>query len=435
LCRWDALDRTAIRRTAQLVLEKVPLFLVIAAHAFITFQTQSVARSTMSAIPLKQRALNAIISYNEYLRDTLFPTGLAAFYPFPFGENLAGFAIASGVLLGAITVLILWFWRRAPYLVVGWFWFLGTLVPVIGIVQVGLQARADRYMYIPSVGLFIGVAWWAAHVGVKPRWRNHAAAFAVAIVVACTVASAMQSRYWNNTLALFERALDVTEDNLIAYTNVAGEYVKRGDKEKAREHFETAVAIDKKTPWGAVAANAYFGLAQLAEEAGELGVAEINYLEARNRKPGWSEATNNLAGVYMTMGNRAFQNGDVESGTTLFQTAMTLAGQALQTNPNNYEAMTNLAYLCQHFGGQSGDDALLVQSASLYEDAISNIPPSAPVHYNFALVLRRLGRVEDAIRQLETALAIDPGFEKASSLLASLAERRNTVGGPAAQTQ
>jgi protein O-mannosyl-transferase len=422
LCRWDALDKTAVKRTAWLVLEKVPLFLIVIAHAFITYQSQSLARSTMDAIPLKQRTLNAIISYDEYRRDTLFPMGLAAFYPFPFGDDLAGRALASGGLLVVITVFIVWFWRHVPYLLVGWFWFLGTLVPVIGLVQVGLQARADRYMYIPSVGLFIAIAFAFAHVGVRPQWRKPAAGLVAGIVVACAIASAVQSRYWSDTLTLFERALAVTDDNLIAHTNVASEYAERGDTEKAREHFGAAIAIDERQPWGAVAANAYFGLAQLDEQAGDFVAAEKNYLAARNRKPEWSEANNNLAGVYMAMGDRAARDGDVESRAKLFRTAMALAEEALKQDPNNHAAMLNLAYLCQHFGEQTGENRWFVDAASFYERALPHTAPSAPIHYNFSLVLHRLGRTDEAIGEAERAVALDPKYTEAESFLERLRE-------------
>ncbi len=406
------------RRAAVLFAEKIPLFAIVAGHAAITFQTQRIAMTPTGTNPMAQRLGNAVFAYGAYLGQTFWPTKLAVFYPYLPREHemlQLGLLIA---LLAAITVGTLLLIRRAPYLCVGWLWFLGTLVPVIGIVQVGLQSRADRYMYIPSVGLFIAVAWLAAAMlQARPAMRKPLATAAISIVIACTIMTAYQSRYWTNTFSLFQHALAVTEDNLIAHTNVANEYLLQGDHEQARIHFEKAVEIGARYDWKNTAARAHFGLGELAEAAGDLGAAESHYIDARVNDGSFSEAHNNLAGVHMEMGRIALARGDTAECNTLFGAALQEAELALQHDPDNHQAAANAAYLYQHFANQENNIELFKTSAALYQQALPHFDQIPSMHYNYSLVLAKLGRFDEAIREAERAIALDANFEAAKTSL------------------
>lgn len=210
--------------------EKLPLFALAAGACVATLIAQSGAIHLASRFPMKLRLANAVLSYAAYLGKTLFPARLAVFYPmrtdFP-AWKVAGAAL----LLAALTVLAL----RAPrYVTVGWLWFLGTLVPVIGILQVGGQAMADRYTYLPTIGLFLIAAWALPRRAV---WALAPAVLALAIV------TRLQLRHWEDSETLFRHAVAVTERNFVAHLHLAQIYAERGERGRALEHFRTTLEI------------------------------------------------------------------------------------------------------------------------------------------------------------------------------------------------
>jgi len=425
LRRYENTTQTLPRRAVMLIAEKIPLFAVVAGHAAITLQTQRMAMTPTSTVPIVQRLANAEFAYFTYLGQTFWPTNMAVFYPHPPREDAIVHGVLLFVLLVVITMVTLMMLRRAPYLAMGWLWFLGTLVPVIGIVQVGLQSRADRYMYIPSVGIFIGLTWLgAAATKSRPAIRLPVGMGAIAIVLVCTGLTAQQSRHWQNTLSLFEHALAVTDDNLIAHLQIANEQLDRDDHDQAQHHFEQAVVIGARYDWKNTAARAHFGLGQIAEAKGDLGAAERHYIDARVGDGSFSEAHNNLAGVHMEMGRIAFESGDPDSGEKLYASALRAVTFALEHDPTNHEAELNGAFLYQHFGGQADDVALFERAATLYRSALPHFDDSPGLHFNYSLVLQRLGRIDDAILQAERALALDPNFAAAKH---SLTEYRDQV--------
>jgi tetratricopeptide (TPR) repeat protein len=200
------------RAARPVVVEKWPLFALAAAAAWLTASAQSQkAVISLEIIPLPHRLANAALSYAAYLSQTIWPADLAAFYPHLERDVPMGRAAAAAALLAAVTGLAVWQARRRPYLVVGWLWYLGTLVPVIGLVQVGPQARADRFTYLPHVGLFVAVVWGVADVvGVRRGRRVVAACAAVAAVVACAALTRVQIAVWKDSRTLWEHALAVT---------------------------------------------------------------------------------------------------------------------------------------------------------------------------------------------------------------------------------
>jgi hypothetical protein len=207
----------------RLLLEKVPLLALSAALSVVTFVAQRDvgAMVEIEALPLRERMGHAVISAVAYLGKAVWPAGLAVIYDRPELPGGGAIAAAAG-LLGAITLVALVMARRRPGVIVGWLWFLGMLVPVLGLVQVGRQSMADRFMHLPLIGLSIAVAWaWPESLWSRPASRRAGAGIAVALLAACAAVSITQARHWRNTLTLFERALAVTTDNRVAMNNVA----------------------------------------------------------------------------------------------------------------------------------------------------------------------------------------------------------------------
>ena len=218
----------------RLIIEKIPLLILSAASSCVTFIAQkmggSVANSSVS--PLSYRVGNALVSYCDYILKTFWPVDLAVFYPHP-AAGIAGWKIAaSAAVLLAITVVVLLL-RRRRYLLAGWLWYLGTLVPVIGLVQVGRQAMADRYTYIPLAGLFIMLVWLAGDITGKWRNRTYLAGLAGSVIlVALGVMTFRQVGYWRDTVSLFTHTAAVTTDNYLAYSDLGTRYAQNGDFER-----------------------------------------------------------------------------------------------------------------------------------------------------------------------------------------------------------
>ena len=225
------------------VLEKIPLIGLSGAAAAITYLVQDHA-GAVKAVPLGTRLANATLSYAIYLEKTFWPSRLAVFYPYPrdfaFLPILGGAFLLAGVTSGVIVLR-----RRLPYLLTGWGWFVVTLVPVIGLVQVGGQARADRYMYIPMVGLLIMVVWGAAEILERLRAKVLAVPVAAAACLACAALSWIQVGNWRNSETLFRHALEVTSENSVANHNLGNTLMASpGRLSEAIPYLETAVRID-----------------------------------------------------------------------------------------------------------------------------------------------------------------------------------------------
>ena len=222
--------------------EKLPLIALSAVVSCVTYfaQRETAAVQTFS---LPVRIANALISYVVYLGQMVWPARLAVLYPYQQSPAMWQAAAAAAVLL-AVSAAVIFAWRRRPYLAVGWFWYLGTLVPVIGLVQVGLQARADRYMYIPMIGLLLMLAWSAAEL--QPKWWLALAAGAAC--VACISIARVQTDYWQNSETLFDRAIDVTKDNYVAEYNLGNYLMNSRRGSEAIPHFEAALRVKPDYP-------------------------------------------------------------------------------------------------------------------------------------------------------------------------------------------
>ena len=284
-----------------LVIEKIPLFAIAAASAALTMLAQSSGNAVLSlgAVPLSIRLSNAIVSYIRYLGKTFWPVHLAPMYPHPGGSLHAWQVYGALVLLVALTM-----WaveqRQRRYLAVGWLWFLGTLVPMIGLVQVGRQAMADRYAYLPLIGIFIMVCWgvadWAA---AKPLPAALLPAASVVLVLTLSFMARRQIGFWADNLALWAHTIDITPPNYIAEDNYAGILLQRGRDEDAIVHYHRAAEIHPTDPISA------FNIGVYDQRHGKLREAIEHYKQAvylTTRSSLQIPALNNMGHAYADLG-------------------------------------------------------------------------------------------------------------------------------------
>ena len=283
-----------------LVVEKLPLFALVAASAVVTSVAQSHlgAVRTFTEAPITLRLSNVLVSYAKYLLLAFWPNDLAVFYPFPKAGIPAWQIIGAALLLIAITAFCFFQRKIRPYLIVGWLWFLGTLVPVIGLVQVGAQTMADRYFYIPSIGLFIALVFGLADIAERRRvapWLSAAIANVVLLVLA-TLTDAQIHR-WNDSITLFKHALTVAPSNVIAEDNLGLAMHKSGQLDEAAAHFEKALQIQP---------NDYTALLTMGVTRFYQGrVPEaIEYAQAAIRSEPDSPKAHNLLGMALAKQNR-----------------------------------------------------------------------------------------------------------------------------------
>ena len=380
------------------VREKWPLFVLAALSCLVTLSAQERAKSLLA---LDTRAVNALVSYAAYLFKTVWPSGLAVFYPHPLSVLPAWKTLGSGIFVAGITFAAVRQWRRFPYLAVGWFWYAGTLVPVIGLVQVGAQAMADRYMYIPSIGLFVMIAWGGADLAARRRLpRAGIALCAGAAVLALTVTAWLQAKHWRNTAALFSQALRVDGENYFAHYQLGLALEQEGKAEKAFEHFAAAARI---LPNFAEAQNSLgVGLLRL----GRYEEAMPHFTAAIKIKPVFPEA-------YVNMGAALGAQNQWREAMPWFLTA-------LEQNPRLQSAHE---YLGRAFVNQGK----LEKAAEHFSRALKIKPGAAKAHNNLGFVLARLGRTDEAVAQLREAIRLQPSLAEAHFNLANILAVRGSL--------
>ncbi len=307
------------------ILEKVPLLVMAAGVISVTFfaEAKAGALKALDSFPLSERVGNALVSYVRYLGKTLWPTDLSIHYAHPGGWPL-WIIVGSAVLLTVITLAVLKAFRKRPYLVTGWFWFLFTLLPVIGIVQIGSHAMADRYAYLPSIGLFLMVAWGGAGC-VKNRLPSRARFLPVAAVLSLLAAFAVASRnqvaYWQDAVSVFRHAAQVEPNNALVQNNLGAALTRAGKSADAVGPLREALRIRPDY------AEAAFNLGSAQAEKGNREEALFWYDRALELHPGFAEAYNNK-------GILAAQSGHFSEAAELFR-------QALEIRPDYREARSN----------------------------------------------------------------------------------------------
>jgi tetratricopeptide (TPR) repeat protein len=381
-----------------LVREKIPLIGLAFALSVVTFLAQQHAGAVqqLAGVPVGMRVANALVSYIRYIGKALWPAGLGALYPFP--ESLDGWEVVGAVIvLAAVSIAAIAARSRRPYLTVGWFWYLGTLVPVIGFVQVGYQAMADRYTYIPMIGLFIIVAWGANELSSAwPARRALLASAASATLLACIALTHAQVQVWHDGVALWQHTVAVTRNNFIAQTNLGYELAQRGRFDEAATEYREALRISPNY----VLARQNLGLALASQ--GKYSDAIDAYQAALRVQP--------ANAVLRADFGLALANAQRDSD------AIVQYQEALRLQPDLALAHVRLGNALVRQGNVS-------DAVAHYEHALRVEPSSAEAHNNLGVALANRGNLEEAVVQFSEALRLKPEYTDARNNLARAAQR------------
>jgi tetratricopeptide (TPR) repeat protein len=476
-----------------LILEKLPFFSLALLSSVITFLVQGEGQAVVKNLPWSVRAANAAVSYVNYLGKTFWPANLAIFYPHPNARYLSAAADAqvtaslawpawevglAVLLLVGLSAFALVGLKQSPWLATGWFWFLGTLVPVIGLVQVGNQAMADRYTYIPLIGIFICVVWGSNELlignGVETkspeRRLGPTFSFAAGVLVAgcCAFATHRQAQYWRDDFTVFDHALSATGGSALAHYNVGADLGEEGRFDEAERHFRAALAIDPRC----VGAHYYLGITlemqgrldQAIPELetalriwpeGELARSHLGVIlcklgqrdeglkqfgEALRLNPDCFHAHYELSQVLAQSGNLDGAAEHLEAAVRLkpndaellvrlaelqfrrghFQEAEGIFRNLVQRYPSNTELRLNL-------GGTLWKLGLRPEALAQYAEATRLDPNHAPTHYNLATTLAAVGRPAEAEAQFAEAVHLKPGYLEALSELGKLLAARGRL--------
>lgn len=451
-----------------IILEKIPLLILSGASICVTLFAQWSGIATLHSFPFSSRIGNSLVSYISYMGKMIWPQNLSVFYP--YSEKIPQWQIGgSALLLVLITLFAVRLIRRYPYVMIGWLWYLGTLVPVIGLVQVGLQSMADRYTYIPMIGLFIIVAWIVPDI--LARWRFHR--LVVPVLASCVVGALMivtvfQLQHWQNSITLFSHALNVTKNNYVihsnmgaslaeqgkvseailhyeealrikpddfdAHYNLANSLVRSGDLQNAISHYDTALRIQPNE--SALHNNMGIALSQL----GKTNEAIMHFREAVRIKPDYDDAQYNLemaltrqekakkeipgkadmqivdpksAEGQMKIGLSLVQKGNLDEAIPKFQ-------EALRLNPRLVAAHISLGLIM----AQKRD---LDKAIDYFRKALQIKPDLPEAHNSLGVALTYKGALDEAILHFKEALRINKKFAKAhNSLAVALAQKGKT---------
>jgi protein O-mannosyl-transferase len=384
---------------SKLILEKVPLFALSAASAIITIEAQRAGGAVRSTeqFSLGTRLANTICAYGMYLWKMCWPLKLAPLYPHPGSSIPTWQVLTSAAVLIAITVLV-WRSRARRYLLVGWLWFLGTLVPVIGLVQVGDAAMADRYAYIPLIGIFFMIAFGAVEwtKRLSPVWPGVAAAVALALLA---LATHRQIGYWQNNVELWSHTLDVTQNNFIAEDNLGGALVLEGKPDEAFPHFQAAANINPRDPMSHSNLGTYF------QSHGRIAEAITQYETAI----ALTSDSGLLAQTYANLGAAQRAQGQDDAAQKSFD-------ESLRLNANQFTAWLGLGLLAQKQGKR--DEAIRDLSRAV------ELHPSAAGFLELGRALEQGNHRDEALAAYQEALKISPDLAEAQQALDALQGRR-----------
>ena len=382
-----------------LIVEKLPLVGLAVAASITTVllqrQAGAMGDGASDAFPVGLRIGNAIVSYAAYLGQTVWPAGLSPFYPYPRSVSVVAVVVSLAVLAGLSFVAVRAA-RERPYVIVGWLWFVGMLVPVIGLIQVGQQSRADRYTYMPLVGIFFIVGWGVPELIKRSSDRSSVRATTIAacaVVVACAVTAWFQVETWRNSFTLWTHALEVTTDNDRAYNGLGAELGNRGKIDEAIGKFQEAIRINPSF------ADAHVNLAVAFGVQGKLNDAIPHYAEALRLQPGHRQARNNYAAALEGVGR--------------LDEAVQQYRLSLGMDPNRTDVQAGLGLVLAQQGK-------LAEALEAERTAVRLAPSSVKAHYGLGAVLAVNHQVEEAVREFNEVLKLDPGNQAAKQALAQL---------------
>jgi len=463
------------------IIEKLPLFILAAISCVITFivQREGGAMKPLDVIPAGQRIANATTAYVGYIMKMILPNGLAAFYPHPGNTLPVWKVVSSAIVIVLITISAVVGGRRRPYLAVGWLWYIVTLIPVIGIVQVGNQAMADRYTYIPLIGLFLIIAFGipdivssfggeSVYEAGKLRARLLAGS-AVAVIVVLMICTYIQVGYWRDTITLFSRALQVTSRNALAHNNLGRALYDEGKPREALKHYRAALRInpayvdahynlgiyyaerreydraiaeyEKALKYNPRHALAHNNLGVVLGEQGKLDDAIAHYRQALKISPEYADARYNLALTLMNKGDLKEAASEFKKTLRLmpdhwdscYYLAQTLSDLGRRAEAISYyrkAALLRPDYALGHYnlGTALHQEGLTDEAAYEYERALELDSNLVPAHSNLGLILTQRGLLDEAIEHYRQALNIDPSFTPAQDNLAQALLMKGRVG-------
>jgi tetratricopeptide (TPR) repeat protein len=400
LLDWWPLQRVTsgkwqVAGVRSLVWEKIPFFVLSAVSCVVTFivQQKGGAVTALTRISLSQRFDNAFVSYARYLGKAFWPNPLANLYPYPGNWELplVFFSVALVVGLSAIAVLLA---RKFPFGFTGWFWFVGTLVPVIGLVQVGIQSLADRYTYLPLIGLFMVLIWSAGEACRHGRILKSAAIFlAVIAIAACAWRTRCQLNYWQNDETLFRHALAVTKNNYLAYNNLGTWLSKRGQIAEAMDCFHKSLQINPDD------SDVLYNLGNVFAKLGDWDQAIGNYYRALQVTPAQADILDNL--------------GFALAAKKQYADAIACFEAALKLDPDSADAHNNLATVL--FIQKRFDEAV-----RQFREALRITPDNPQIYSNLGDALVKQGQTAEAVKSYQEALRLKPGDSQIKAKLQTL---------------
>jgi tetratricopeptide (TPR) repeat protein len=395
-------QQSTFKNLQPLLREKVPFFVLAAGSSVITILAHQALGSldSVSKLPWDTRLENALVSYVRYLGKAFWPSRLAVFYPYPAAWPMWE-VVACGLLLLVISGLVLGTARSRPWWLVGWFWFLGVLVPFIGLVQAGAQAMADRFMYVPAIGLLVGLIWGLHGLAKGGRYQQvGSSVVGGAAVVLCLALTRQQLGHWKNSETLFRHALEVTANNYIAHCALGTALGKEGQIDEAVSQYQEAIRLKPDY------ALAHYDLGTLLAKKGQTDEAISQFQEALRLKPDYAEAQNNL-------GNALDKNGQIDKALRQYQ-------EAIRLKPDDALAHNNLGNALDKKGQT---DAAISQ----YQEAIRLKPDAAEAHYNLGNALDKKGQIDEAISHYQEALRLKPDYAEAHYNLGNALDRKGQI--------
>jgi Tfp pilus assembly protein PilF len=366
------------------IYEKIPFFILVPIFAYISFIAQKSVQAVVpiEVMPVKLRMLNAFLSYFSYIRKAFLPYDLALFYPFPQKGISESAGLLSFAFVLFITILIYVYGKRRKYLITGWFWYLGVLVPVIGLVQIGGQAMADRYTYISLEGIFILVVWGIYDfVKDKKTLKIVSSVLAFVVLAICFVLTRQQVDLWSDSKKIYEHSIKVTKENYLMHYNLGGLLFREGNIEKAIEHFKEAVAIRENL------GDVYLHLGYAYGKIGKIDESIQSLKRALSYLPDSYEGHLNLGKAYET-------KGDVESAISEYEIAVRL-------NPKDAVSLTNLGIIL----GRKGD---MNKAVDYFKKAIESKPDYIDAYNSLGVAYLMLKKYDKSIETFKKALEIDP---------------------------
>jgi len=398
----NALDGKPGHRAWMLLMEKVPFFLLSVGVSVLTYAAQQSVYNvgSLTTYPLSARIANAMVSYAGYIVKMVWPYPLFIPYLHP-GYIPALHTAGAFFLLFAVTLAVGFAARRWPYAAIGWLWYLGTLIPVIGIIQVGYQSMADRYTYLPMIGLYIIIAWGGADLADKRRWKKGSvAAIGIAVVTALSTATFFQVRHWTNSISLFSHVVRVDPNNFVAHNHLGLALMAADRVDEAIDHYEAAIRIDPSH------FRSINNLGTALMKKGRIDAAMDQFSAALEIQPAFASAHYNLGNTMATLGR--------------FPEAVDHYRTALGIDAKDADIHNNLGVALMRNGN--------LQEATLhFRWALDLDGDHADAHNNFGFALLKLGQIQQAVHHFREALRLNPRSSKAKVNLQMALAAENQV--------